>query len=179
MNSNINLLGNKQKESSPKASRRLKIMRGIAVGLLFTVSVSSMILFILIALSPLPQLQKQEKNYLFTLSQYNQEVIKLALIKDRLTAIDSLLTTRKSYDAVIASIRSKMPPGVKIIEMNVGQKNISLTVSSTSLQLLNTFADTVTRAAEENKEYTQVILSDLSETNQNNNFLLTVSLGTL
>lgn len=178
MNSDINLIGNKDHISIPTASRNLKIMRAIAVLLLFGVSAASIILYILISFSALPQVQQQERDALATLSQSHPEMTKIALLQDRLAGISLVLAQRNKYDTVLASIIDKKPKDIKIFQISMSKKTVTLTVKSNSLESLTTFVENLLAAAER-KEFTSVTLNSIISDNETNNFSLTVSIGIL
>src|SRR5260370_33643640 len=98
MNKGINLLKTEKKISVAVASQKLNIIRLIAVGLLFATSALSTVLFLLIVLSPLPDLQKQEKTLLATISQSHPDIAKLFLINDRLKSSDTIINKRNKFE---------------------------------------------------------------------------------
>ncbi len=117
MNNSINLLGNKNHVSAPPASRKLKLLRAIAVLLLFGVSAAAVSLSILIAFSPLPQVQQQEQESRQKISQYHPEMTKIALIQDRhyideeIAIGDFVLTGGELPSMLIADAVVRLIPG--------------------------------------------------------------------
>lgn len=178
MNS-INLL--EDKKGSPQVAfvNKLRKLRFTAVGLLFLVATSSVMLFIFIALSPLPQLKNQEKLVVVTLSQYHTDMMKLLLIKERTTVIESILSKRRSYDQLLDAIQSRLPGGVEVRSLNIETGTLSLTVSSKSLDLLNTFTSNLANAVAEKKIFSQVILNNISVEERGGNYLAALTLLTL
>lgn len=178
MSNSINLLTDK------KTNKRLSVvftklgtLRFIAVSLLFLVSASSIILFSLIAISPLPTLQNQEKTASFTLSQQQGDIAKIMLVNERTDTISQILSKRQSFDTVIDTVRSKMPAGITVTAFTVTDGNISVTVSSRSLALLDQFLNKLIQATNEKKDFSRVTLADLSI--DNDSFLMKVNLTTL
>jgi Tfp pilus assembly protein PilN len=159
--SNINLLEDKNKgDLSRKDSFRA--MRFGTIGLLFVVSASSIILFILISLSPLPSLRAQERTDIATLSANHTDMAKLFYIKERTTVIESVLSKRLSYDSVLEDIQSKLPNGVEMESIKLEKNTLSIIVSSKSLELLNTFTTSLTNEVNEKKNFSKITLSSLS-----------------
>src|SRR5258706_16470793 len=115
MNSGINLLGNKKQISVSPAIKKLRLVRGIAIILLSFVAFSSMVLFLLIAFSPLPALQKQEQNAIQTLAQYHPDVAKIALVNDRLDTSSQIVNKRNNFDQVLLSVRNQMPTELSVV----------------------------------------------------------------
>src|SRR5260221_116547 len=108
MNEGINLLEPNKNTRASMFLHRLHTMRVVTVGLLFIVSVSSVILFILVALSPLPTLQRQEQYLRQTLSASKSNIVKLALVKGQTDSIDRLLTQRHMLDQPIELVQEKI-----------------------------------------------------------------------
>lgn len=176
--SNINLIGHKDHETVTPASRNLKLVRGAAMFLLFGVSSAAIILSILIAFSPLPQVQQQERNALANLARSHPDMTKIAFLEDRLTSITNILAQRSNYGGALDSIVSKMPPGVTMTQIDLKKKNISLTVKSDSLSALTEFVDNL-KTATKNKEYKTLTLDNITSDNLSNAFALTISVGIL
>lgn len=178
MNNEINLIGHKDHASVPTASRKLKIMRAIAVLLLFGVSAASIILYIMIAFSPLPQVQQQERQALATLATSHSDMAKIALLEDRVAGITAIISKRNTYDTVLDTIASKMPVGLSIFQVNMSKKTATVTVRSNSLATLTEFVTNLTTAVD-NKEFTKVTLNSIVSDDQTGIFSLTVSVNLL
>lgn len=177
MKSNINLLQDKKKnQASILPTGAMYTLRFSAVSLLFIVSVSSIILFILISLSPLPKLKQQEQLALANLSQYHTDMLKLFLIKERTGVIQGILAKRTSYDTVLNAIQTKLPYGVEVRAMNIEKDTVLLTVSSGSLELLSTFIDSLTQLVTEKKTFSQITMSHLSIEQERKTYSVTLAL---
>jgi len=161
MNSGINLIGEKSKTQKVVLTR-LKMLRIIAISLLFIVSVSSVSLFMLITLSPLPTLQSQEKAAIASLSQQRTEIAKLAVVNERSDTIAGILQKRPNFDETIDFIKGKLPRGVTITAFEVDKSTLSVTLSSKSLALLNQFLNNLLQSANETQKISRVTMADLS-----------------
>lgn len=176
MSEGINLLEPNSKSESKMAARRMQIMRYVAVGMLFTVSVSSVILFILVSLSPLPELKRQEEALRLTLSQSSEDMAKLALLNERTESIGTLLEERKSYEQILVLLQDKLPSNVTISSIRVEQQNLIVTVESKSLNALDSFINGLVGYVEEKKGFSQVTLTTLANDNIRNDYSLTLNL---
>jgi hypothetical protein len=176
MNSRINLLGQKKQKLDNATIRRLKIFRMVAIGMLFCVSAFSIILFILIALSPLPALKEQEQQSLTTLSGYHPQVAKLILVDDRLKTTFQLLSQRPNFNKMFNAVSEKMPSGLIVTGLTIEGENISVTVSSASLPDLDTFLNNLLTAAESKKDFSKVILTTLFLNEDTTAYVMTVTL---
>ena len=179
MNTDINLLGKKKKHIGGFQYSKLRLLRLVAVSLLFVVATFSVIIFLLIALSPLPQLKKQEEQALFTLSQFHQDMGKVAYVNERTDAITKLLSQRKQFDKKLDAIQTQIPEGVTVDALSVTANNMSLTVSSNSVEQIDIFINNLLRAVQEKRDFSKVTLTSLSIDNQRNLFIFTVALVTL
>lgn len=179
MSSGINLLGHKEQTPISPFANRMRLLRGIAVAFLFIVSVSSMILSILIAVSPLPQLQKQEEASLATMGQFHPDIAKLALVNDRANNISQLLASRSNFDQIIELVKNQMPQGIAITSLTMSKNAIALTVSSASLNQLDVFMNNLVRVSQGQKNFSKVTMTDLSIDEEKNLYLLTINIGVL
>src|SRR6266498_4593159 len=155
MNNGINLLDPNKNKTTIVPARNMLIMRIIAGGLLFAVSVTSIVLFILVAVSPLPELRRQEASYRLTLSAAHPDMAKLALLDERTTAVSGLLSQRKSYEQILEFIQGKLSSDVAISTIQVDNKTMALTVDSRSLQSLDTFLNKLILSVQEKKGFSQ------------------------
>lgn len=176
MSEGINLLDPNKKNATIVPMHRIESIRLIVAGLLFFVSVASVILFILVAISPLPTLQKQEQSLRIRLSQSKSNIAKLALVNERTASIDNVLTKRLSLDQTIAVIQSKLANNVAITAIRADKDTVTLTVESRSLQSLNDFLNGLIGLVQEKKALSQVTLSDLTTDETNTNYSITMSL---
>jgi len=160
MNKGINLLGRKIQTPVTKAVERLKLLRVIAISLLFIISVSSIVLFLLIALSPLPSLQKKEQSVLKVLSAEHSDIAKLEITKERLGISSAIIDKRNDFSKSVEKIISKMPTGLSISAVKMKNKDVSIIVSGESLSSLENFIDTLTKASDEKKDFTSVTLQE-------------------
>lgn len=176
MNNGINLLDPHNKTESVIASKRITAMRFTAIALLFIVSVSSIVLFIMVALSPLPELQRQEQSLRLTLSEQSTDIAKVAVLNDRANAIDSLLKERRSYEELLQLLQAKLPSNVSINALRVLDNSVQVTVESNSLSELDTFIAGLIQYINEKKAFSQLTLSNLSTDNVRNNYSMTINL---
>jgi Tfp pilus assembly protein PilN len=176
MSEGINLLEPNNKSENKTAARRMQVMRYIAVGMLFIVSVSSVILFIMVSLSPLPELKRQEESLRLTLSQSSTDIAKLALLNERAESIGTLLDQRKSYEQILGLLQDKLPNNAEITSIRVEQQNLIITVESRSLTALDSFINGLVGYVEEEKGFSQVTMTTLSNDEVRNDYSLTLNL---
>ncbi len=181
MSKGINLLGAEQQISAKMGigSRKIKILRASAVWLLFGISGASIALFFFIALSPLPSVQQEEQKSLATLSQYHPDIAKLLLIDDRVKGSETLLAKRSDFDLTLDKIKNKMPAGTSITGLSMDSQEISITVTSSSLESLDTFLSNLITATEEKKDFSKITLTRFFSNEVTKDFSLTITVVTL
>ena len=175
MKNNINLLVDKKDQHLGRVDT-LRVLRLSAIVLLFLIASSTITLFILISLSPLPNLKAQEKLARVTLSQHHTDMAKLFLIKERTQAAEQVLAKRRMYDRPLEVILSLLPDGVEVEALKVEKNTLSLTVASKSLTLLNTFVGNLTGEVKEKKVFSRVSMGNLSIETTKNRYLVTLVL---
>ncbi len=177
MNKGINLLVHNSRTNSNKNGKAFKRLRIIAVGLLFLVSAFSVIFFILVALSPIPQLRNQQKNASFNLSLSNEDIVKLSLIKERTQTAKEVLGKRKNYEMILDSVYKKIPSGVTVDTISIKNNKLLLTLSSKSLMQLDSLISEIRVSESTEKLYSKVDLESLFM--EQNTFFLTLNFSTI
>lgn len=179
MSEGINLLDPNKNTGPAVFLRRIETMRVITIGLLFIISASSIILFILVALSPLPALQKQEQSLRETLTSSKSDIVKLTLVNNQTNSIDSLLTQRQSFDQPLSLIQDKLTSGLTATEIQADSNSLIITVESSSLQSLDTFLNSLIGYVQAKTGFSKVTLVDLTTDQTNNQYSVTVQLNLL
>lgn len=169
MNKDINLLYSKKQQSFNQLTVRVKLMRWIALGFLFLVGALSIILFLLLIASPLPRLKSTEDSLTTSLKQLNDKLVKQTLLTSRLTDISLITAKRSQYGDDLQALRDQLPIGVEIINFSVEKKDASITLSSTSLQDLETYFDKLKALTQNKKIISRAYLMSLeAKENQEN-----------
>lgn len=174
MTSSINLLDFNTKVKTKRTFRGQNILRIIAIGSLFIVSALSIIFFILVAISPIPQLRKQKEDASRTLSLAQTDIVKIALVNERSKAIKSFIDKRENFDEVINYLQSKITPDISIESILMKKDSLYISLTSTSLLSINNFINKVTNNTESLK-FSQIVLKSLSRDEGKSIFLLTLS----
>jgi len=151
MSNEINLLYNKKQGGSVAIKARILMLRYIALGLLFIIGVISVIVFILILASPLPELKKQESALLTSLSTSHSKIVKQVLITSRLQDISKIVAARPDVDDQIVDLRKKIPLGVEIKSLRVDTKQMMVTISAASLLGVESFTQELTKMGNSDK----------------------------
>src|SRR5215469_8948196 len=101
MNERINLLEPNKDTGASVFLKRLQSMRVVTIGILFLVSATSVMLFILVAISPLPTLQKQLASLEATLAQSKSNIVKLAVVSDQANTANAIVKMRQTPDVTL------------------------------------------------------------------------------
>lgn len=176
----INLLVDKRNVQTKVAGNgRLKYMRLGAIGILFGAGAFTIILSILIVLSPLPQLRVDEQKSRDALDKYKLDINKLSFINDRGDSIRKILKQRPLYDKRIEVIQNKVPQGVSFDGFTINKKSYTFRFSSTNLELINELLDSITAISGKGREYSRVYLTSLSTDEESHRFVVVVDLLTV
>lgn len=179
MNEGINLIAPQGNTGSPVFLRRVQKMRFLTVSLLFVVSAASIILFLLVALSPLPALQKQVQELEQTLAASKDSVVKLNLVNSQTDSITKLLAQRRSYEPPIKLVEDKFSGDMKVEQLQMDNSIMLVTVESTSLQSIDTLLTALGNYVKEKNTFTKVTLVDLTIDGSANMYSATVQLNYL
>lgn len=143
MNKEINLVASKRKQSITE-ERTLQITQIVAIIVMVLVSVLSLLFFFLNQNSPLPQLKQQEESLISNITVLHPKIAQYLILKERLRLIDTVLSTRTSFDTAILQITQALPLSVTVSSFTLNQKTISLTLISPSLKDAETFVNAMT-----------------------------------
>lgn len=179
MNKGINLLRPEERLTVKPASLKLGFLRVVALSLLFGVSAISIVLFLLIALSPLPTLQKQEQSALSAIAKFHPDIAKLFIVDDRLKNGQTILTQRKKLDEPLSKILEKMPGSVAVIALSINKDKMSVTVSSQSLPGIKTFIDNLVNATDNRKDFSKIILTNFLTDETHSSYIMSVDVISL
>jgi len=144
MSNDINLLPRKPSTLSRSFSKRNKLIRAIAIALLFIVPTFTVILFLFIYFSPLPSLQQQESSLLVNASTFQQKTASVAFINDRVAKSTQFIALRSAYKDAFQEIIGQLPPDVTVNSLSMQSNTLTLSVISTSLSSLKTYQDSLT-----------------------------------
>ena len=145
--------------------------------MLFTVSASSIIFFLLIALSPIPQLRKQKDIASSNLASSQEDIVKLSLVNERITSIKSFIAKRKNFGDEVNFIQGKLTSDVSINAIILQKESVFVTLSSKSLLSLNEFINKIS-TGEGIERFKSIKIKTISKEEGKNVFVLTVSLET-
>lgn len=179
MNKGINLLGFEKKITINANLKKLKLLRILGVGLLFGISGLSIILFLFIALSPLPALQDEEKAALNRLAVHHPDIAQLFLINDRVKSGEVILSKRTNYNEILTEVRGVMPDDMTVGGLIIKKEEFSITVLSRSLLALDEFLNSLIAKSEEKKHFSKVLLTKLFLNEETKLFNATIVMQTL
>lgn len=161
MSNEINLLYSKKQQRLNAFASKARVARLIAVGLLFLVAASSIVLFLLVIASPLPSLAQKQKSLEDTLKTSHDKIVNLTLASIRLSDIKSIFSKRSHYGDYLKALRDILPTGVEMTEFTVNKESIAITVSSSSLESLETYFLSLSALVEKGALYQKVYVNIL------------------
>ena len=151
MSNEINLLYSKKQAGSVKLLVKVRLLRLIAVGLLFTVAAISTVVFLLVLASPLPKLKEEENVLLESLSGDHTKIIRQVLINSRVRDISLIMKERSKTDEDIATLRELFPPGFLVKDFAVEKELITLSAEASTLEAIDSYSQSLLTLVEEKK----------------------------
>lgn len=136
MSSNINLVS-VIKDEKARQKNRVKIARIASIAFLAAVCLSSVIIFIINAFSPLQSILKDQDVAKKNLSLIEQKHASLDILNGRLNGVLDISKKRKDYTHIIGVIIQQIPPGTNISSLSIDKSGLSLAASSNSLSSIN------------------------------------------
>lgn len=176
MNEGINLLDPDKKSKRSAAVLKFEGLRIFAGSLLFLVSTASVILFILVAISPLPKLQEQQHSLEQTLAQSKKDIAKLDYINERTETINQIITKRQSLDTIIGLIQSKLPEDVRISAIRADKNTLAVTTTSKSLKSLDSYLNGILGLVQAKNAFSQITLNELTSNDLDGVYSMTLNI---
>lgn len=161
MNSGINLVST-HSEAIEREQKILLTIRIAAAVLLTSIAVVSILAFIITTQIPLSRIKGEQSETLTQISAQSSKLSNYFLIKDRVTNINSLLSSRVDYILPINSIFSKIPEEMEVESMEIENKIIEMQVSSSSLQAIDQVINSLVEMGSEGKVIKSVKLESIT-----------------
>ncbi len=179
MSNGINLLVDKRNKILAPAKDGLRLLRFGAIGILFVVGASSIIISMLIVFSPLPQLRSAEQKARTELAAFRLDMNKLAFINERGDSIRKIIEKRPSYDKKLDIVQSKMQADVTLEGMSIAKKKYTFKFYSKNLASLDELLNGLTAITGKGRDFQRVYLSSLAIDSEKKSFVLVVDLLTI
>lgn len=180
MNKGINLAVDKGRvKSVPLIKDRSKLLRISSMAMMFVVGASSIVIYILVVFSPLPQLRSDEQQLKNELSVFQTDIYKLAFINERGDSIRKIIAQRPAYDKKLELIESKLPLDVQLDSLTIDKKIYALEFSSKNLDSLDYLLNSLVDSTGKDKEFLRIYLSNISMDEDSQKFILVVNLLTI
>lgn len=174
MSNDINLLYTKKPGQLGRLTRKVKLFRFIALSFLSVVALISVIVFILVLASPLPKLKEEEASLASQLNADQAKITKHILLSKRLTEASTIIEKRSQYDDTLELFEKDLPASVVLAGFNADENIIKLRLSSSTLDGLQTYMDTLS-AFPKSKLAKTVSLSSLV-TDETQGFIVNVTI---
>lgn len=161
MNSGINLVST-HSDAIEREQKILLAIRVIAAVLLTSIALISILAFIVTTQIPLDRIKSEQSQTLNQISAHSGKLSNYFLIKDRVSNINSLLSSRTDYTRSIDSIFSVIPEDMRVESMSVEDKTIEMEVSSSSLQSIDQVINSIISMGLEGKVIKSVKLESIT-----------------
>ena len=175
MSKEVNLISSRRKGSS-STYKRIGLIRTISFVVLGLCVLITFVLIFLNNTSQLGSLTQKEQELDKTLLQSKNKIVKLALIKDRLASIKTLVLTSTTYETTIDSLSQALPRDESFDTFQISNTKVNLVVSSASLLSINTFLDYIITNVNNKKMFQKATVSSLVGDIQTGRYVLTVDI---
>lgn len=176
MSTNINLLLHTDTETL-KRQKRIKTLNFAAVILLISVGAMSLIIFLLIQIVNPPSVQKEQEDILTRISQFQSKQVKLFILDNRVENIEKIMQKRKDLASITNSLLVKIPTRLSIEALEIDDKSIVMTASSTSLSAIGELISNLTDMVKKREIITSLTLNSLEFDESRNAYEVSVKSG--
>lgn len=178
MNEQVNLLQNSGGRNYASIITKLRVMRFIAVAALFITSAFSIMLFLVIAFSPLPRLVQEEERYIANLNsgENREKMDKYYFINSRLLDVDNLLAKRPEIITSYELVESIFTPSMKINFLDISETAITFSVSSPNLADVEESVNALSQKVKDDKQITSMTLSGITYDAKENMYEMVVTI---
>lgn len=173
---NINLLPKKNREHV-LYEKYLKIYSIFSIVFFILICFFSVSTLFLNKNSSIDSLENEKSVLLKNISANSEKISKYLFVNTRLKDINDVIVKRRYMDQTLDLIIKEIPDGISVNSVKVDKKTLTLTASSTSLQTLNIFIDSLVGIVSENKVFNQIILDGLSLDNKRGYYTLSINLN--
>ncbi len=160
MNKDINLIRAKSQNPLSRLFDKIVLIRFLAIFFLSLVSAVSLAFFLLIAFSPLPALQQEEKTKKSQIKLLHQRMGMVLGTQERLNAISTLLDTRSDIAKLMEQVDEKLPEDVVLSGFTIEEGQAKIKFSSSSIFSLEQAIKQVSTPPDKNIR--QIILNQIT-----------------
>lgn len=177
MKNEINLLPPK-KRLSEKDSKQIRTLHLATLGSLLIIVSLSVGVFLMTALSPLDNLKKEEAKASADLDTLRPKAAKYLITQKRLGDIQGILASRQNYAGALVSMEQDEPQEISFDGISLEGNTVTLIASSTSLEAINSFLQSLQQKTATVGAYHNLVLSKMEydSTGQKYNTSVTVTL---
>lgn len=161
MSNDINLYYNKRVQGRD-TQKIVKWLQISAIACLIIVFVSSVTVGALKITSKQKSLRDEEQQLLQELKKQEKKIGSLFLTSERLKGISDLVNKRFDFDTLLSYILSKIPSEVSINSLNIDNKRLTVSLSSSSLFSIEQSLDDFTQLVNTNKRFRKIDMDELN-----------------
>lgn len=156
----INLIA-KKKEIYQRTKEKVKVFKIISIIFLFLVLALSISIFLLKLNSPITSLKREEKMLPSNAGEIKQKIAKIDILNERLSRITDVLANRPDFQSVI-NYTIENSSNITMDSVSISKKNLSINLSSSSLNSLNMFINKMVELSSEKKIFGKIIMGGLT-----------------
>lgn len=173
----INLVGVGPKKYDEK---KLRAVRIIAVISLFLTGALSVGFFLLNTKFSVAEIKSQQTQVISQISSYNERFAKISIVNGRINEIRQIREQNTDHTQFIETTLSMVPQGVSVNNFEIEEKDVSLSIVSTSLlpmsDFINELLDFSESNSKENPTVSKVTIESLSANDKTGDFFMTIKM---
>ncbi|MBI2028731.1 MAG: hypothetical protein HYT07_03940 [Candidatus Levybacteria bacterium] len=174
MNTNINLVLPQDKDFLEQ-QKKIRIANIIAISSPIMIGIVSLIVFLFTQSINPTGIKRQQEDTMSQISELQDRSIKLSIINNRLDNISGLLKNRGDLSESINSLLSIMPIEIAIQNLEIDNKRLTLTVSSTSLRAIDELINNLIAMAEKREVISSISLGTLTFDDSGNSYSVSLT----
>src|ERR1035437_38534 len=161
MSSSINLVSPKNEQLS-KEQNRLKVVRILALLVMFFVAIIAILVFIINLTLPINSIKQNEATTLANIATFHKKLVQYTLVKDRVTHLSNIISKRQKLPDSINSILNAIPGDLSVGSMQFSATKISLVINGSSLISMNKLIDNIIILDKSKNILTNIVMQQLS-----------------
>lgn len=170
MDTNINLAH----ATMSRADRFAKVIHIVAIGILGSVTLFTVAFLILKNTSSLPRLSQAETDLLARINKQNVKIARFSFIKERIVVGSTYFRDRSDIKGVITILRVDIPDGVAPLSLSVNKREFSMSLSSSSGNLIHQYVTVFQTKTSKNPIFQSVSVETVNYDKKSNKYEVSV-----
>lgn len=130
---------NLQRVTTSRSDRFAKVIHIVAIVLLGSVTLLTVVFLVLKNTSSLSRLSQEETDLLARINKQNVKIARFSFIKERIVVGNTYFRDRSDIKGVLSTLRADIPDGVTLSSLSVNKREFSMSLNSSSGDLIHQY----------------------------------------